>query len=177
MTDRPHTLLAGIGSPNGDDRIGWQVAERLQSRLAGIPAIAVRKAAVPLDLLDWLDDVRTLHVVDACLAEDVPGSVTTLTADASDSDRGTMDQLLSRLEPLDSGGSHDFGLAQVLALAGRLDRLPERVVVHAVAARQFAPAAPLSDDLACRLPDIAEWLYQELTDARSLARAVAAEPG
>ncbi|QDU38110.1 Hydrogenase maturation protease [Maioricimonas rarisocia] len=177
MTDAAHTLFAGVGSPNGDDQIGWRVVELLQPRIEAIDGLAARKAVVPLDLLDWLEDVQTLHIVDACLSEAPTGSVDALVADRQESGRDTIDGLLSRLAQLGTSGSHDFGLAEALHLAARLDRLPERVVIHAVATRQFEPAAPMSDELIRLLPEITESLFRELTNARSLARAVAAEPG
>src|SRR5688572_26163325 len=50
------TLVVGIGSDHGDDRVGWLVADALQTRA---PAdVSVRHAKTPLDLLDWLDEIR-----------------------------------------------------------------------------------------------------------------------
>ncbi len=56
-------LVAGLGSPHGDDQLGWLVIdELLRSR---IPGVAVRKLATPHELLDHLQDVAELIVCDA----------------------------------------------------------------------------------------------------------------
>ena len=61
------TLIAGIGSPHGDDQAGWRVIEALQ-RIAST-SCRLLQVVVPHALLDQLDEsVSALHVIDACLA-------------------------------------------------------------------------------------------------------------
>ena len=59
------TLVAGIGSPHGDDQAGWLVADRLTRELHR-DDVAVRKATSPTELLNWLDGTERLIVCDAC---------------------------------------------------------------------------------------------------------------
>ena len=58
--------VVGVGSPHGDDRVGWRLVEDLaESAGAGVEAVAVTQ---PLGLLDHLDGCSVLIVVDACRA-------------------------------------------------------------------------------------------------------------
>lgn len=151
-------LMVGLGSPHGDDQLGWLVAAQLQQRLresAGttVDVVEVRRAAVPLDLLDWLEQVRQLHVCDACQRTD--GTLDRVPPREPVVHRlpwshGVADQpqptalsttVLSRLR---CQGTHDFGLVQTLQLAERVGRLPSQVTVWAVEGQAFAPGEPLS---------------------------------
>ncbi|MBC7966341.1 MAG: hypothetical protein H7Z17_10520 [Fuerstia sp.] len=66
MSDSGRVLVAGLGSSHGDDRAGWFVAERLADQFRTHPRIDVRRAMIPLDVLDWLEGIDILHVCDAC---------------------------------------------------------------------------------------------------------------
>jgi hydrogenase maturation protease len=73
MTAAVRTLLIGIGSPTGDDRLGWRMAQCVAA--AEVDGLQVRQAATPLDLLDWLEGVDRLVLCDACLGAGPVGSV------------------------------------------------------------------------------------------------------
>ncbi len=288
MSNPPQTLFVGLGSPHGDDQIGWLIADRLAAE-RGLPGtVAVRKAAIPLDLLDWLEGVDCLHVCDALQGPTTFGEVQRWEwADASLSPEGTaVDSLgcqpncnpyvsgralaagasggepcqspranalsltesakvnpspegaaqscessflpplqgsefrfipdtwglrprpspivASRLNSGDSKlaqqpdrarygttpteflpastrlrshGSHDFGLPAVLDLAARLQRLPRRIVVWAIAGADFEPGSAVSAELIRALPTITTSILEELNHARDVSRAVAAASG
>src|SRR5208282_6898835 len=54
--------VVGVGSPHGDDRVGWRLVEDLaESAGPGVEAVVV---AQPLGLLDYLDGCSALIVVD-----------------------------------------------------------------------------------------------------------------
>ena len=61
ITTQPNAtaLLAGVGSPHGDDQIGWEVAQHVQQRLPEND-FSVRLARAPCDVLHWLDGVERL---------------------------------------------------------------------------------------------------------------------
>jgi hydrogenase maturation protease len=56
--------ILALGSPHGDDRVAWHVADSLQrdDRLVG----TVHKIASPWDVIDHLQSVNRLVVLDAC---------------------------------------------------------------------------------------------------------------
>jgi hypothetical protein len=57
---KPRTLFAGTGSPHGDDRIGWLIADALDKLVP--PDVEVRLASTPSHLLDWLDEFDRLDL-------------------------------------------------------------------------------------------------------------------
>lgn len=57
------TLVVGIGSPHGEDMIGWRIADLIAQ--LGLPGVTVRRAQLPLDLLDWLECYSVTHIIDA----------------------------------------------------------------------------------------------------------------
>ncbi len=144
-----HTLIVGIGSPHGDDQLGWRVAERLALDLAATE-IDVRTARSAGELLDWLDGVERLIVCDACQSQGAPGAVHCWGWPAAE-------LCLAR-----SSSSHDLGLPSALALADELGRLPGVVTVVAVEEQQHAAAAEMSPVVAASVPRVVELILREL---------------
>lgn len=177
MTDSRRILFAGIGSPHGDDRAGWEVADELLRAVDRSPNVTVRKAAVPLDLLDWLEAVDCLHVCDAALRPESCGQLRRFAGSVSSDGRAVSQHAIPAIAKLRSQGSHDFGLPAVLELAARLKRLPPEVVVWAVDGARFEPGDPLSPALAEAIPSVAASIITELNDARNVSHAVTADAG
>ena len=144
-----NVLTVGIGSPHGDDQAGWLVAERL----AADPQhhrIAIRQAASPAELLDWLDGVDCLIVCDACRGLGRVGALRRWTWPA----RALADASWS--------GSHDFSLTTALQLAERLGRLPPRVVIWSVEAAAGKAFGAPSPEVAAALPRLVARLTDEI---------------
>lgn len=156
-------LLVGLGSPHGDDAVGWQIAERINE--AALPGVRVRNAATPLDMLDWLDGVETLVICDACQAAAAPGNMYHWRWPAKE------------LSVLRAGGSHDFGLPAVLQLAERLGRLPSDVRIYGVSGRSFEPGKSLSKEVVVALPAICDRIVRDLRYARTIASRGLAQTG
>lgn len=144
-----HTLFVGLGSPYGDDQVGWRVAEELGRRQ---PDRAVRVARTPSELLDWLDGLDALELCDAVRGE-TPGRL------------HSWKWPTAQLGRLRSAGSHAFGVTAVLELAERLGRLPEDVRIWGIESRQFEPTHSISDELAAQLPGVIEQIQDETTTA------------
>ena len=132
------TLFVGIGSPHGDDRIGWLVAETLRSRVPS--EVDVRQAATPSGLLDWLDGVDRLIVCDACVS--CPNAI------LGELPLHRWQWPTSEVAVLRSAGSHAIGLPLVLKLAEQLGTLPREVIVFGVEGSCFDAFAELSAELA-----------------------------
>src|SRR5262245_46333547 len=136
------TLFVGLGSAHGDDRIGWMVADALEPRLA--PNTIVRRAAAPLDILNWLDGVGRLAIGDPCQGT---GPV------------GSWRRWQSPLADLPSGrarNSHDLGLPAALQLADRLGQLPREVLLWGIEIGQIGPEQPASNEVAAAIPAVAD---------------------
>ena len=151
MSRSQRILIAGLGSAHGDDQAGWLVAENLASQCQEYPDITVRRASIPLDLLDWLEGVDVLYICDAC--ESTQGhsklhriTIREETAELASEGRESPDfcgrqdvhqgidipRSPLNLDSLRCRGTHDFGLPDVLRLAAATELLPQRVVIWAI---------------------------------------------
>ena len=130
-------LIIGIGSPHGNDQVGWEVIEQLTSHADSCRLGEFRKAAVPHDLLDWIVAERTVHIVDALasdaseplrltIAHDSHGSLQASFRDEEDIEH------YCAFPRLQSNSTHHFDLLSVLQLAHALGNLPKQLVLWAV---------------------------------------------
>jgi hydrogenase maturation protease len=111
------TLIFGLGSDFGDDRLGWHAVAQLNEQHPELAAIALRS---PAELLDHLEDIDHLHLVDACQGAGPPGTII------------CRDWPAAEMSQLDFGGTHDLGLLAALEIAQRLSWLPARVTIWGV---------------------------------------------
>ena len=135
---RARMLLAGVGSPHGDDQAGWQLVELLQQRQ--VPQLELVRLAKPIDLLDHLGTsagvaMAELLICDTCRGAGPAGSCHRWTWPDADMPR------------MRWSGSHDFPLPAVLALADRLGRLPAHVTVRAIEGHNLDAGAPMSTEV------------------------------
>lgn len=145
---QPRTLVVGIGSPHGDDQVGWIVVRELATVMAD--EIEVRTLRQPAELLDGLHDVDHLVVCDACRTGGAAGDLFRWTWPTP-----------SIVIP-ERSGSHDLTLPFVLALARRLGKLPERVTVWGVELGSDSPTAPLSTAVQNATPGIVRTIADDL---------------
>ena len=124
--------VVAIGSHHGDDRVGWQVLERLAA-LAPPPARLARCGAPAAELLGLLEGARGAVLVDAVATGGVPGTVGTWRGEAI----GGAGAAVS---------SHGLDVAQVLALGRTLGVLPRRLVLVGITVDPAA-CAPRRDGL------------------------------
>jgi hydrogenase maturation protease len=146
--------VIGIGSPHGDDQVGWRLVKEL-----GIPeGPSVRSSliATPMDLLDTLDGADILVLVDACVAGLSPGTVIVRDWPCDCDERGTE-------------SSHGLGVDVVLRLAESLGRLPRRVKLFGVQSSGSEPLAGFGPEVERAWPTIVEQL-------RKLIRELGAGP-
>lgn len=151
--------VVGVGSPHGDDAVGWQVIRQLQQPgdqgWASPPgAIEFHLVTGGQQLLDLLDGRGTLVLVDALLA------TPTLVNEAASIQR--LEWPDSRLNVLRPGTTHQLGPAETLELAAALGLLPPRVVIWAVTGAVFDPQANLSPTVIAALPLLVQRLAAEL---------------
>lgn len=160
-TPGDHILFVGIGSPHGDDQIGWSIADALAA--TALAGVAIRKASVPADLIDWLEGVDLLGVCDACHSGSPAGTVQRLEWQRSrDSARSS---ILTSSAQTRASGSHGLGLSAVLDLARQLGRLPDRVIVWGIEGEVFQPVEELSPRVRCLLPAITAAIRSEFFHA------------
>lgn len=115
-------LILGIGSPYGEDTLGWQIIDTLSksSTIANNPEITLLKADRPgAVLLDLIKDHERVILIDALKSGATPGRVNILTFDD-----------LAKFE--NAFSSHGFGVSEALALGQAIGHLPEQLIIVGV---------------------------------------------
>lgn len=133
MNGRGSHLLVGIGSPFGDDRLGWLVVGEIERR--GGSNAHTRRARAPADLLDWLEGIDRLVVCDACHGGGPAGSWR------------RFDWPTTSLDDVAFSGTHDMSLAATLALAEQLGLLPKQTTIWGLTVERNSPViVSVADD-------------------------------
>ncbi|MCA9178045.1 MAG: hypothetical protein KDB14_26460 [Planctomycetales bacterium] len=178
-------LVAGIGSPHGDDQVGWLTIDALRATSEPTIGIEIRRVASPIDLLDLLGGrLDLLLICDACRGLAAPGAVirspwryANQQLAAPESQRGqdgapacglpkvmpTGSTLVVPRDDFDLGcwsGTHDVSLPVTLQLAERLGKLPPTVVVVGIEVDSVEPLAELSAPVAGAVPRAVEELLR-----------------
>jgi len=159
MPDRVHII--GVGSPFGDDRLGWVAAESLQRS----PVLSVLEPGrIVISILDRPGAMLLAHchntdhviVMDAVRSGAVPGTRHRLSvSDLAD----------SRLPAT----SHGFGVAAALELARVLGNLPDRLLLRGIEMDASCSGCALSDAVAGVMPVFVHEIEKE---ALALANSV-----
>jgi hydrogenase maturation protease len=144
-------VVIGVGNPDrGDDAIGHEVAWRLAAGEAfGAKIVEVDGEATTI--LSHLENVSTAIIVDACRSGAPAGTVRRIS-------------LAEQSLPQARYGlsSHGFGLAEAVALAQALGKLPTTCIVYAVEAEGFERGAPLSAAAMRGVVEVVEALRREI---------------
>jgi hydrogenase maturation protease len=147
------TLIAGLGSPHGDDQLGWVAIDRLRPLLPA--GVTTRKVHDGIELLACLEGQEAVIVIDAVTPAGQPGTIRSFQWPCPE---------LASCVPL---STHGLGLVEAFHLAETLGRLPRRVSIYTVEAHDTSPGRPLSIEIARRLYAVVEAVLREVTAARS----------
>lgn len=143
-------MVIGIGSPYGDDQVGWRVAEcvRQLPQAAGIEVLMRDRPGNRL--LEDLEGCASAILVDAIHSDAPAGTLHCLTIDS-----------LTEVSSITS--SHGFGLAETLSLGKALGLLPSWLLIYGV---EIEPGqatlleAPLTPAVAAAVQRLARLLAQ-----------------
>lgn len=113
-----YPFLIGIGSPYGDDQVGWKVIQLVRER--GLPLQGQCCAVPATTLLPLLQQQDNVILIDAVVGNAPLGSV----------QHWVGIQAISSVQQAIS--SHGFDLATLLSLAQRLDMLPSQVQLYGI---------------------------------------------
>jgi hydrogenase maturation protease len=135
---RPVVRVVGIGSPHGDDQIGWRLVEAVEGALDA--EAEYYRASSPLDLIDHMGGCARVVIIDACCSGRSPGS-----AKVFEGGEAFFAESPAR-------SCHALGVGQALALAQALGRCNSEIALFAVEAGRTAPGSELSPELTAALP-------------------------
>jgi len=108
--------VVGIGSPYGNDRLGWHVVERLKSRYTEAQLEIVAADRPGILLLQIIQDTGLTILIDAVNAADRLDDIV----------------CLSKLDLVSSHypfSSHDIGIREALSLGQTLNILPNDIIL------------------------------------------------
>jgi len=144
-------MVAGIGSPHGQDLAGWLVIDSLEKDLQGYPSSIVLcvKLQTPMDLLDraplgsdtGCNEEPIWILIDACVGID-PGEV----------HRWTWPEIPN--EPGTRSSTHALGLIDTIRLAESLGILAKQVWIYGVS----------TEDLQASVDRCAELIRSDLAE-------------
>ncbi len=147
----PRPLVIGLGAEaRSDDGIGLDVVRALRTEPA-LPAEVVEGPADLSRLLDLWSGRPLVILVDAVRSGAPPGTVVRW-------DGGEATRLPSGL----ALSTHGLSLPDMLHLAAFLGRLPPRLVVFGIEAREFGPGTDRSPEVRGAVPDVCRRIVREI---------------
>jgi hydrogenase maturation protease len=156
--------VLGVGSPFGDDCVGWSAA----ALLAASPLVANGADQIDVRILDRPGSLLLAEfsqsmgviVIDALISGAVPGTILRLGADGVRAARSLV-------------SSHDLGVAQAVGLARSLGSLPERFVFFGIETDRQHTGTGLSPAVSAALPQLVEQVIQQAVAWRAAASEAA----
>ncbi|MBS3805236.1 MAG: hydrogenase maturation protease [Oleiphilaceae bacterium] len=152
--------VLGIGSPFGDDQLGWHLVSALESLLGTTESgTAAPFSVMALDrpgsgLIQALTGAQGVVVVDALQHMGQTGRIHRLTVADLAQVRGCF-------------SCHSFGVAEALALADELDLLPEHLLILGVEMSASALGDEVSPAVAAAVPELCVLINQTVTEWHS----------
>jgi hydrogenase maturation protease len=148
------TLIIGIGNPfRGDDGVGLAVIRRLEEQYVlpeGVQTIQhIGECTHLMDL--WEHKDKTI-LIDAAHQGGQPGTVY----------RFNVTETWTELyQSLPKHSSHSFGVAEAIALARAINRLPQQLVVFAMEVAVFDYGASLSIEVTRAIDSLVKQVFRE----------------
>lgn len=153
-------LILGVGNLLlGDEGVGVHVVQRLQHLPLPRHVQVMDGGTIGYELLPYLSGKRKVIIVDALMADELPGSLIRLAPDQVDS------------SPTRPPFVHQGGVQEFLHFAQRLEPRPE-IVLYGVVARSFRDmTVELSPEVEGRMTEILNSILEEARlDASPAAR-------
>lgn len=150
--------ILGVGSPNGDDQVGWLVIDALEQSgvLEQFPAGWVSLAVLDrpgLNLIHYLADAEFVILVDALCGGGPPGTIRRMDGTG----------LAPGLRGL---STHGFEVAGALALARELGCVPPKLVLYGIEIASAAPGTTVSRSVRAALPKLVQSIAADLERVR-----------
>jgi hydrogenase maturation protease len=150
ITSRVDVVVAGFGSPHGDDQVGWRVITLLGQR----SGLAARLVTITdgTQLVTELGECRKLIIVDACRGGLSVGAITRLTWPDP------------RIRQYHSHSTHSLGVFSALQLAHQLNRIPPRVEIFGIELGSQLPLDQMSPFVEQAAAEVERAIFAELRE-------------
>ena len=147
--------IIGVGSPFGDDRLGWTMVEMLRASRV-FQSAAGKIDFTVLDrpgftLLNHMGIADVIILIDAVRSGAKPGTLHLVAADNIESGTAV-------------ASSHGFGIAEALALARALGELPDSIILCGVEIDMVEASEDLSPAVQKALPVLKERIERMVVD-------------
>jgi len=156
-------LVLGLGNILlSDEGVGAHVAQLLQKEPLPANVEIVDGGTAALDALLLAQDIDRLVVIDALRAGQKPGTIYRAKFRAGEKDK------LAELLAGQRGSRislHQVGLIDALAIAEKLNSVPEEIVIIGVEPGKVDWGLELTDQVAQKLPEIINIVLKEIEDA------------
>jgi hydrogenase maturation protease len=154
-TAASRAVVIGVGNEfRRDDGAGPAVVATLRGRVPDGAELMVSDGE-PARMIEAWEGMPLAVVVDAVRARPaVPGRLHRLVLDAAATD------------PVSSVSSHGLGLEEAIGLAQALDRMPGRLIVHAVEAADLSQGTGLTPAVAAVIDALAAAVLADLASLR-----------
>ena len=140
----PTTLIVGLGSPYGDDKIGWVACEQLKMDIGHLPTVDfVTCDRSGLEWLTKMSHAGQVLFIDAMRSGEKPGTVRKI-------DLNT-DQWTGYPVKL---SSHGINIMEAIDVAKSLGELPDNISVWGVEMEQCTYENGLSESVKTALPTL-----------------------
>jgi hydrogenase maturation protease len=142
------TVIVGVGSPHGDDQLGWLAIDRLRPRLSS--GTSAEKVHGGVEILEILEGHDAAVIIDSARPAGLPGT------------RRVFTWPCPELAQVASVSTHSLGVVEALNLAETIGSLPRCVRIHTIEAHDTSPGAQLSASVADRLDDLVDGVLRDL---------------
>ncbi len=153
------TCIIGLGSPHGDDRIGWEFVHLLENEVIADDALRLLTCAtLGGDLLECWKHADLAIIIDAVRGAGAPGTVRRISL------RPRHDPSVP--ETVRALSSHGIDLPELIDLAEALGALPRRLLLFGVEVNACTPFGSLSAPVRAALPGLTKAVQAEIAAAR-----------
>ncbi|HUI66239.1 MAG TPA: hydrogenase maturation protease [Bacteroidota bacterium] len=144
-------LLIGIGNEfRTDDALGILVAREIRRRNPEGVTI-LEQSGEGTALMEAWEGAEEVIIVDAILSGKAPGEIFRLDALHQDVPRGLFHY-----------SSHSFGVAEAVAMARELGRLPRHLILYGIEGKEFGEGVGLSDRVVRSIPELIAMIEEDL---------------
>lgn len=148
--------VIGVGSPFGEDRTGWMVAERLKQRISTQPClnkyVKVEWHDRPgIRLIELMHETKIVFLIDAVKSGNKLGTIHRL----KNSEIQEFKSLFS---------THHVGIAQTLQLASALKVLPENIILYGIEIDNLEFHSTLSESVEAAINEVVVKINKEIID-------------